>query len=153
MATPDPVLDLTTTRTRPTVRIDHVDYPLRNSYDVTLDAYKTLERISPRIGVLLLRDTLTTDQASELSQLLVQACRIALVAAPAVHATLGDVHRVKIFEVFMQLLTPSLPGAARAELEAPRSNGAKRSPSSSGSTAGASKTGSRRSRAASSRPA
>lgn len=153
MATPAPVLDLTTDRTRPMVRIDHVDYPLRTSNDLTLDAYKTLERIAPRIGALLLLETLTAEQGSELSQLLDQACRLGLVAPESVHDTLGDVHRLSLFQVFTELLTPSLVRAARvaAISQASHSRGLTPSPDSSGSIpAAATKTGPRARRSASS---
>jgi len=148
MATPDRVLDITTDRTRPTVRIDHVEYLLRTSNDLTLDTYKTLERIGPRIGALLLLDALTPPQGQELSQLLDQACRIALVAPTTVHDRLGDVHRASVFQVFTQLLTPSLVRALRAA--SPRATGLKPSRGSSASTVAPLRAGSPRRRSASS---
>ena len=151
MATPDRVLDITTDRIRATVRIDQVAYPLRDSHDLTLDMYKTLERVSPRIGALLLLETLTKAQGSELGQLLEQACRCALVAPAVVHDRLGDFHRLNVFQVFMQLLTPSLGRAARAVMQGtPRATGRKPSRAFSVSTAAPSTAGSRPRRSVSS---
>lgn len=152
MATPDRVLDITTDRARPVVRIDQVTYPLRTTNDLTLDAYKTLERLTPRIGALLLQDALTPAEGKELGQLLDQVCRLALVAPPAVLDRLSDVHRVQVFTVFTELLMPSLPRASRAPgLEARPATGRKPSRASNASTVAASSSGSRRSPSASSR--
>lgn len=150
--TPDPILDLTTERDRPTVRIDAVDYLLRTFNDLTLNAYKTLERLTARIPLLLLLDTYTADQEQELSGLLDQVCRLVLVAPAAVHDQLGDVHRLRVFHVFTQRLTPSLLRATSAMREAIPSTGPTPSHGSSGSIpAAATKTGPRGPRSASSR--
>ncbi len=151
MATPNRVLDLTTDHDRLTVRIDGADYPLRTANDLTLDAYKTLERIGPQIGALLRLDALTPEQGQELSQLLDQACRLAIVAPDPVQDRLSDVNRVQIFRVFTQLLAPTLVQAARAiDLARHPVAGMKPFRASSGSTAGRPKAGSPRPRSASS---
>ncbi len=153
MASSDRVLDITTNRERPSIRIDQVDYPLRNSNDLTLDVYKTLERVAPRITELLLMDTLTPADGSELSQLLDQICRIALVTPSTsdLHDRLSDINRLTIYQVFTELLTPNLLQAARAETPgARRAAGTKLSRASSGSTAAPPKPGSPRRRSASS---
>ena len=146
MAT-SPVLDLTTDSQRPTVRIDQVAYELRTSNDLTLQSFKELERITPRVGALMLQEALSVDEGRELSQLLDTVCRMALVAPEAVQAGLGDVHRVLIFKVFSELLTPSLQRAG-AELMRQPADGMRSSRGSSASTAAPRRAGSRRPRSA-----
>jgi hypothetical protein len=151
MAIVQPVLDLTTDLERPTVKIDQVAYLLRTARDLTLDAYKALERATPRIAALLLADVLSADEGQELSHLLDSACQIALIAPEAVHAKLGDVQRMQIFQVFTERLTPKLRMAASARpTTAGRAAGTKPSRGSNGSTAAPPRVGSRRRRSASS---
>lgn len=154
MATPAPVLDITTTRTRPTVRIDQVEYPLRTSHDLTLDVYKTLERLLPRISALLALDGLSPADGTELGRLLDQVCRIALVTDPSddIHRRLVDLDRLGIFQVFLELLTPNLLQATRVSgpTAALPATGPKPSRASSASTAAPSRGGSQPRRSASS---
>ena len=115
-----PVLDLLTDTARLTIKIDHVDYELRGPSDLTLEDYKTLERIGPRMAVLLMQDALPTADAAELSRLLDLTCRLALIAPEEVLARLGDLHRVPIAKIFIELLSPSLLRTrAMLSLEAP----------------------------------
>lgn len=101
-------LQLTTNQVRHVVRIDDIPYSLRTANDLTLSMYKTLERISPRIGGLLLLDTLSTEEEQELSRLLDQAARLALDAPEDVQVRLGDMNRINVFRVFAEIVTPSL---------------------------------------------
>lgn len=153
MATPDRVLDIITEdQARPTVWINQVEYLLRTKKDLALDVYKTLERITPPISALLAADTLTPEQGSELGQLLDRVCRIALVAPDAgIHDRLCDLDRLGVYQVFMELLTPSLLRVARAVAQKePRATGPTPSRASSASTAAPLKGGSQRRRSASS---
>jgi hypothetical protein len=151
-ASPPPLLDLATDRVRPIVKIDSVPYELRTSDDLALEAYRTIERLGPRIAVLLRQETLTPADSRELSTHLRTAVEIGLVAPPEVHAALGDIHRIQIAKVFFELCVPSLL-RARASLEAltavPRP-GTKSSPGSNASTAARPRRGSGTRRSASS---
>jgi hypothetical protein len=141
---PVPILDLTTNIVRPVVRIDGAAYELRVADDLSLLEYKILERLCPRAGDLLIQDTLTDAEGAELSRLLDEACRLALVAPDAVHAKLKDVARARVFDAFTELLqVPSL--TAGATLATPLA-GTKSSPVSPGSTVASRTRGSRRSR-------
>lgn len=115
---PLPLLDLTTTQVRPEVRIDAIAYEIRTSNDLSLGQYKALERLLPRVGVLLTIETLTQAEDTELSALLDTVCRMGLVAPDAIQDGLGHVNRVLIFKVFTELLTPSV-NATRANLVTP----------------------------------
>ena len=147
-----PVLDLTSETARPIVRIDGVPYELRGSRDLTLQDFKLLERVSVRIGELMLADTLSKKEDAELAARLRDVAAIALEAPASVLAGLTDIQRVLIFKVFTELLTPGLQLAARAIQTPGRSPGEKHSPAFSGSTAGRPKAGSRGRRSGSSRP-
>ena len=107
MAT-SPALDLFTDTERLTVRIDGIDYPLRTSNDLTLDSYKTLERIGPRIGVLFLQQSYSKADLREMSALLDTVTQIAIVAPEEVLRRLGDANRTMIAKVFFELLAPVL---------------------------------------------
>lgn len=132
-----PILHLTAPdpTTRPTVRIDQVEYELRMTNDLTLHQYKTLERISPRIGALIIQETLTEDEGVEARALLDQACRIALDAPVEIHDRLNDVNRVLVYKVFIELCSPSLRAIrARLRAEANPFDGTRPSLDSCGST-------------------
>jgi hypothetical protein len=131
-ATASHVLDLTTTEPPLTIKIDGIPYIIRRSNDLTLFEFKTIERLVPRVSVLLELAALSDDEGKELSDSLGRVCRLALVAPDAVHDVLGDVHKLQIFTVFVTLLTPRL-GRTRATTEAGRPHGAKPSRGSSGS--------------------
>jgi hypothetical protein len=144
------ILDLTTETDRPVVRIDGIAYPLRTARDLTLQDFKSLERLSIRTSELMTRArSLTKDENRELAVRLKEVAKIALDAPPAVLAKLSDVQRVMVFKVFTELLTPTLIMAARAiatDQAALRSSGTKQSPGSYASTAGLLKRGSRKRR-------
>ncbi len=143
MAQP-PVLNLTTEDVRPIVRFNGREYELRTSRDLTLEQFKAIERISPRLGALLERSTpLSADESTEASELLAAATAIAMVAPAAVLARLGDVQRAQVTTFFFARLTPSLRMLSATVMEeATRVPGTRRSSGSSGSIPGArSKTG------------
>lgn len=148
------ILDLTTDTDRPVVTIDGLAYPLRTARDLTLQDFKTLERLSIRTSDLMTRArTLTKDENRELGIRLKEVAKIALEAPPAVLAKLSDVQRVMVFKVFTELLTPTLILAVRAigtdqtaAAIALRSPGRRQSPGSYASTAGLLKPGSRKRR-------
>lgn len=141
----DSVLDLTTNTTRPTVKVDHVPYALKTPSDLTLSEFRTIERIGPRIGQLLLADDLPESDNQELEALLDTACRIALDAPSKVHDRLGVIHRVNVVQAFIELLSPSLQ-RTRARAGVGRSSGANSSRASRASTGETQRRGSRKSR-------
>jgi hypothetical protein len=145
------ILDLTTESDRPVVKIDGVGYPLRTSNDLTLEQYRFLERVSIRVADLLQRSsTLTKVENAELNTRLKEVAKVALEAPAAVLGKLTPIHRVMIFKVFSELLTPTLIQAIRAmgtdqtlAAAALRSHGKKQSPGSYASMAGLLKPGRR----------
>jgi hypothetical protein len=152
MATPQsaPALDLSSTQARPFVRIDHVDYDIRITDDFTLPELRELERLIPRVVPLvraLEAGTADDAQCEELSTLLTALLTLALAAPLAVIEKIGDVNKVRIFRVFIDLLPSSLR-EARATLEALQSPGRTSKPGSNGSMAATSTRGRRRSRSA-----
>lgn len=128
------ILDLATETDRPIVTIDSIGYQLRTSRDLSLNDFKFLERVSPRVGALMQRDTLTKKEDQELSGRLKEITERALVAPAEVLAALTDIQRVLIFKVFTELLTPGLLLATRAIQTPNPYPGTKRSLGSSGST-------------------
>lgn len=144
-----PILDLTTPQTRPFVKINGIAYDLRTSNDLTLQAFRTLERITPQIGALLQQPELSDAEATTLSTLLAQGCAIGLDAPADVLKGLGDVGRIQVFKVFAELSTPSLQRAG-ANLAARPAPGTKPSRGSSGSTGARNASGSPRRRSGSS---
>lgn len=147
-----PLLDIFTTRDRPFIRIDGADYELRTSNDLTLEAYRAIERAAPRINTLIVKSGMSPAEESELSQLLDMVCRRALVAPDDLLGRLGDINRMVIFTAFTNLLTPSLLRTRATLAEASTAPGTKSSRGSRGSSAGNRKRGSRASRSASSAP-
>lgn len=103
-----PILDLTTDRPRYTVRIDGPAYQLRDTSDLTIQQYRTLERLAPRTGLLLANEQPSDADSVELDHLLDAICRIALDAPDPVHAKLRIMERIAIFNVFTELSLPSL---------------------------------------------
>jgi hypothetical protein len=148
------ILDLTTETDRPVVTIDGIAYPLRTARDLTLQDFKSLERLSIRTSELMTRArSLSKDENRELAIRLKDVAKIALDAPANILAKLSDVQRVMVFKVFTELLTPTLILAARAIAtgQTPaaagiRSPGRTQSPGSYASTAGLLKPGSRRRR-------
>ena len=145
------ILDLTTDTDRPVVTIDGIAYPLRTSGDLTLQDFKSLERLSLRVGDLMSRTrSLTKGENVELERRLKEVAKVALDAPPGILAKLTAIQRVMIFKVFSELLAPTLILAARAigsdqtaAAIALRSHGRKQSPGSYAATAGLLKPGSR----------
>jgi hypothetical protein len=144
-----PALDFTKEKAdRPFVRIDHVDYDVRLSDDLTIPQIHEIDRLMPRIVPLnrkLELGTIEEQEAEELSALLKRCVEIALSAPKTVVEGLGDVQRVQVFELFMRLLSGSDLAARAKELQrmmaANPSPGRTSSPASSGSTAARPKTG------------
>lgn len=105
-----PVLDLTTDRTRAFVRIDGVGIDLRDSHDLVFRDYKRLDRVGLRLAELEALDTLTNAQTAEYSGLLHEVCELALVNPPkGLLAKLDDAQRAAVARTFFTLLAPSLP--------------------------------------------
>jgi len=147
-----PILDITSETSRPLVKIDGVPYPLRTSRDLTLQDFKMLERVSIRVGELLTLPDLDREQDLELAARLKEVVDVALEAPAGVKANLSDIHRVLIFKVFTELLTPGVLLATRAIQAMPnRYPGTRPSSDSSGSTASRPKHGSPEPRSASSK--
>lgn len=145
-----PALDLSTGVDRPFIRIDTIDYDLRVVDDFTALELKQLDRLMPRVLPLankLEQGEATEAQCEELSNLLSHLLTFAIAAPPEVVAKLGDINKVRVFRVFIDLLSPRLQ-QARADLaRASRPSGKKSSRNSNGSTAAAtSRHGRRRSR-------
>lgn len=145
--TAQPVLDLTTDRTRQFVRIDGVAIDLRDSQDLVFRDYKRIDRVGPRLAELEGIDRLTNAQTEEYSELLQEVCVIALIDPPkGLVARLNEVQRAAVSRSFFELLAKSLP-PSRANQEAPGpAGGMKFSRGSRGSTASGRRRGSRTSR-------
>ncbi len=146
-----PILDLTSDTSRPVVKIDGVPYPLRTSRDLTLQNFKFLERVSIRVGELLTLEDLDGEQEAELAARLKEIVDVCLDAPADVTEDLSDIHRVLIFKVFTELLTPGLLLATRAIQTPNRFPGTRPSSVSSGSMASRRKHGSPVSRSGSSK--
>lgn len=147
---PPPMLDLVTTRVRPTVRIDQMLYDLRTIEDLTLEWMRWLERHSGRIHELLEARELGPAEGLELSALVDRVCRIALVAPDAVQDRLSDLQRVLVAQAFTERLPRSLARTSAPATEASPSTGTRRSRVSNASTAARRTTGAARRRSASS---
>jgi hypothetical protein len=145
---PTPALDLTTDRLRMTVKIDGIAYVVRSPSDLSLTTYSMLERVTPQIGELLCRDR-TPAEDKALGLHLKRLCLIALDAPEIVLAKLGQVDRLRIYTLFIGLLSTSLQSTGAARLmaaKASRSSGASSSRNSRGSTPRTRPSGSRSSR-------
>ena len=153
--TPPPVLDLSTERTRPTVKIDGRPYELRTSNDLTLANIRYLERVGPRLVYLESLPEMSAAAEVEYSGILARVLELGLVDVPAaVVEALGIGNRLAVARVFFEL---SMNGLTRMRAiataqaiaaTAKPSSGARPSRGSKGSTAARSSTGSRRSRRA-----
>jgi hypothetical protein len=97
------------------VRVNGYPHELLRPADLPLAAYRTIQRVGPRIAVLSgpVRET-TKAEAEELTQLLDRVCRLVLVAPDDVHARLGDLNRVLIAGAFFTQLPPDLVGGETA---------------------------------------
>ena len=103
------VLDIVTNPPRAVVRIDGKPYQLRGLNDFAASQFKTLERISPRIGMLADgKPELTAAESSELDALLEEACAIALQAPPAVLKKLRPLHRMAVLRQFYEAIEPDM---------------------------------------------
>lgn len=149
-----PALDLSTTDERPIIRIDKVDYDLRIVDDFVAIELHTLDRLMPRVLPLarkLETGKATAKECEELSTLLDQLLAIVLDAPEPIRAKLGDTNKVRVFQVFMELLPETL-AKVRAVLKQPASArglaGAQSSQAFRNFTAGKSKPGQRKSRSA-----
>lgn len=144
-----PILDLSTKRERLNIKIDHVAYLLRTADDLTLAQFRTMERIAPRLAILLALDQVSDEDEQELVALLDVACAIAIDAPAALVQQLSPVARVSVFNVFTELLLPRLL-QTRASLGATAGTapmiGTGRSPVSNASMVATKRRGSRRSR-------
>lgn len=144
------VLNLLTNETRPTVRINGVEYEMRLSSDFTIEEYRRFETLGPRLAALLLQETLSAGEAVEREALADEGCRLALVAPEVVLARLGGPNRIAILEAFITLSTPSRqPTGATTAPAAKPSSGTRSSRGSSGSSAGRRPSGSGKRRSAS----
>lgn len=135
-----PVLDLSTDIERPYVRINHIDYDVRGVEDLTIPEMRQVDRMLPRIVPLvkkLEQATVTETECQELSALLSTALQIALQIPDDVVAKLGDLQKVQVFKVFIELLPQSLvrAGASIEAMTATPSRGATSSRGSNASTA------------------
>lgn len=128
------ILDLTTDNPRPVVAIDRVEYQIRTGADLTLEQYRYLEHVTPRVGELLTLPALSPADGAELETHLERLVPIALDAPADVLAKLKPLQRLMIWRSFMTLSSPAMEAAARALETAGRSNGARPSRGSSGST-------------------
>ena len=152
MAAPQPLLDLTTDTTRPTVRIDGVTYSLRIQSDLGLLEYHTLNRLVPSFRDLCGRGPDMTEQESrELGAISKALCKVAVLDMPAeVDDRLGDLDRVMIFKVFTERLSPKVMQTISA-IAATNARGRTSSHASNGSTAATPRRGGRSRSASSSR--
>lgn len=119
MATPTPVLDISTVIERPTIRINGANYQLRTSNEFTYLTYRHWSLKFKRLAVLFGKAKRSKKEVAEQHTLLVDCCKAILMAPDAVHAKLEDVHRVQIVTVFFELL------AAAIQKQSPRA-GAKK---------------------------
>ena len=150
-------LDLTAlVSERPLVRINHVDYELRTANDFSALELHRLDRLLPRVQELAgaLEDQEATEtQCEELSALLTSLCQLVFVELPAEElAKLGDINKLLVFKLFLELLPPSLQRARAVAVsrltEARPSASASSSRASSASTGATRKRGGRGSRSA-----
>lgn len=149
-ATPPPILDFTTERTRLTVAIDGIAYEMRDENDLTLANYRLLQQAGPRLSELEDLPRMTPAQEAEYADLLKSICELALDAPERVIARTGIVQRIALVRGFCELSAPSLRklGATmQAPAPQPPFPGTNSSPGSSASTgAPTRRAGSRRSR-------
>jgi hypothetical protein len=129
-----PVLDLTSTTVRPTVRIDKVDYELRTADDLSVLGYRRLMRDAPQVAAMLQNLDPTEDEERTLSTALDSLCRRALDAPSDVHDKLNETQRLRIFSVFTHLLLPTPPAARAGQAAAKPAGGTTSSRVSRGST-------------------
>jgi hypothetical protein len=122
-----PVLDLTTQpHERAVIRINGTDYPLKAMSTLGLRDYFYMQRTGPTVAALLEKSNLTVKEDQALSASLDELCRRVLEAPDAVHAALGNVHRMRIFAAFSRLLGPADTDAS-ASPSAPASAAPRRS--------------------------
>lgn len=143
-----PILDLSTTASRPHVRIDGETYELRGKTDLSLADYSTLQRLLPRLGSLLVKSDgptgLTRGDNKELDELLEQGCTLAFLGASSVLKRVQQVDRILLFRAFFEPLAPHLQRLMQGgRQEIARSSGTRRSRGSNGSTGAATKAGAR----------
>jgi hypothetical protein len=150
---PPPVLDLTTEAERLTVKIDGVEYLLRQSNDLSLANLRFIERTGARLLALeagFEQGDLKEREEAEYASLLAQWCELAIDAPQDVIEKVGVLNRALIIQSFLELSAPSLlrlrATAQRMAMQAARTGG-RSSPASSGSSGPpARRTGSRKSR-------
>jgi hypothetical protein len=152
MAATQPILDLSTTHKRLTVKVDGVAYDLRGKRDLVLRDYKAVDRVMPRISELESKDALSDEESEEYSELSRQLCRIAMDAPDAVIDRLDESQKSAVARAFLgdSLGLMLIPTPAVAPPSSP-SNGVKPSPASPGSTGSTPRRGTRASRTGSSR--
>lgn len=85
------------------IRIDGKDYEILLPDCLPLIAYKRLQTDLPRLGHLILKATLTDDEATEMAAMLMRVVEQVLTAPSDVRAKLSDVQRLQVMNVFMQL--------------------------------------------------
>lgn len=96
------LLDLKTLIVRDKIKIDEVEYELRN-----LDELSLLDAEELQVG----GQKLQSGKASEMAQWLKRLTSIVIVALPdEVANRLSDTQRIKILEVFMKLSRLAIPG-------------------------------------------
>ena len=129
-----PLLDLSTRRTRPIIRIDGVAHELRTGNDLSIFEYRHLERTAPQLSAMLLNQQPTPEEGQALSALLVDLCTRVLIAPGEVQTRLDDVQRMQIFTVFTHRLLPSPPASVGQGATTPAA-GTRSSRASRGSSA------------------
>lgn len=136
MATDTPVLDLNTVVSDLFVTIDGRPYTLHRRESLSLANAVRVERLSNRIGTLLIAVSereLSGEEDAELDDKLKAMCAIVVDAPPAVLAGLNAVQRVQITNVFVRLRPSTGHQAGARQMAQP--TGGRSSRASRGSTA------------------
>lgn len=148
---PEAVLDINTFVERPKVRIDGELYDILHPDELSVVDSHRLTAQGRRINDLMAKASLSDREKKEILGLLADVSGHILVGVPdAVRATLSDVHRQQVIEVFMMLplnarlkrlaaagagLTERLAGELKAGAKKTPPTGAKSRRGSKGSTA------------------
>jgi hypothetical protein len=97
------LLDLDTLISRPTVRIDGVDYELLSPNEVSVLDYRRLTRPGVRMVEIENLADPTPDEKAEYERILDTQCRQILLAPDEVHARLRSAERDRILATFLRL--------------------------------------------------